>query len=87
MQYFVYILYCPIVSKSYVGQTDNLILRYYHHLNGESQWTRQMKKPIIIHWEGFTTRSEAMKQEKYYKSGRGFNKRKKIVSKYISQFM
>ena len=86
MNYFVYILYCPVTNKSYVGQTDNLILRYYRHRDKQSQWTRQMQEPLMIHWEGFSTRSEAIKREKYYKSGRGFNKRKRIVNKCIKQF-
>jgi putative endonuclease len=86
MNYFVYILYCSVTDKSYVGQTDNLILRYYRHRDGKSKWTSQMKKPFLLHWEGFDTRSEAMKREKYYKAGRGYSKRKRIVSKYLSNF-
>jgi hypothetical protein len=51
--YFVYILYCPVTELSYVGQTDNLILRYYRHRDGKSRWTSRMRDPIVVHWEAF----------------------------------
>jgi putative endonuclease len=83
--YFVYILYCPVTGLSYVGQTDNLILRYYRHRDGESRWTRRMRSPVVVHWESFATRSNAMKREKYYKRGSGFRVRREIIRCFIAE--
>jgi len=46
-QFFVYILYCPVTGKSYVGQTNHLLLRFYEHRDGKSRWSKQLKQPII----------------------------------------
>jgi putative endonuclease len=81
--YFVYILYCPVTELSYVGQTDNLILRYYRHRDGKSRWTSRMRDPIVVHWEAFDKRGEAMKREKYYKGGSGFRVRQELVNQFL----
>ena len=81
--YFVYILYCPVTNLSYVGQTDNLILRYYRHRDGKSRWTRRMHNPMVVHWELYASRSLAMKREKQLKSGQGFAERQRIVQRFI----
>ena len=82
--YFVYILHCPVTELSYVGQTDNLILRYYRHRNGDSRWTRRMQSPIVVHWEAFCTRSQAMKREKYYKQGSGARVKAEIIAAFLT---
>jgi predicted GIY-YIG superfamily endonuclease len=48
--YFVYILYCPLTHKSYVGQTSHLLLRFHEHRNGDSRWTKQLRHPLCVHW-------------------------------------
>ena len=77
--FFVYLLYCPVIDKSYVGQTSHLILRFGQHQRGEVISTKAMKRPACIHWEMFGSRSDAMKREKFYKSGRGYEMRMVIV--------
>ena len=85
--YFVYILLSPVTGKSYVGQTDNLILRYYRHRDGDSHWTSsRMAAPVMVYWEGFPTRGEAIRKEKYFKSGRGYKKRMRIINSYLKRF-
>ena len=81
--YFVYILYCPATELSYVGQTDHLICRYYRHRDGKSRWTRRMRRPIVVHWETFDTRGEALRREKQLKSGQGFEERKRIIAAFL----
>ena len=87
MDYFVYILYFPESDTSYVGQTDNLILRYYRHRDKQSQWTSRHNNPIMIYWESCDSRSDAIKREKYFKSGRGALKKKRIINNYKSHWL
>ena len=82
MSYYVYILYFPESDTTYVGQTDNLILRYYRHRDKKSQWTSRYDKPVMVHWEEFPSRGDAMKREQHFKSGRGVLKKKRIVDAY-----
>ena len=84
--YFVYILYCPIIGKSYVGHTSNLILRFQEHRSGLSQWTRQLKRPLCVHWEEFPTRATAMRREKQLKAGVGFEERQQLIQAGLSLF-
>ena len=68
--FFIYILLCSDGSF-YKGQTNNLERRIIEHNEGKVNWTSK-KLPIeILHWEEFKTREEAVKREKYLKSGRG----------------
>jgi predicted GIY-YIG superfamily endonuclease len=52
--YFVYILVCLATKRSYVGQTDHLIRRYWMHCEGSTRTTRdRLERPFLVHWETF----------------------------------
>ena len=68
--YYVYV----IKSKrglTYIGQTQNLQQRLKEHNAGKSQWTSQDDEWKIIYTKTFESRSEAMRYEKWLKSGTG----------------
>jgi putative endonuclease len=78
--YFIYILVCLQTGRSYVGQTSDLIRRFYRHRDGLTRTTREkLRQPVMIHWEGFPTRKEAMRRERYYKSGSGHRVKQEII--------
>jgi putative endonuclease len=80
--YFVYILICLRTDRSYVGQTDNLIRRFHQHRDGLVRTTREkFVTPVMIHWEKYDTRSEAMRRERYYKSGSGHRTKQELISR------
>ncbi len=83
MTVFVYILYCPTTKKSYVGQTNNLILRYHEHKSGLGKWSRNLKNPTVVYWEEHQTRSLAVRKERYFKSGIGFEERKRLIKAFL----
>ena len=83
MDYFVYILYCPETQLSYVGQTNHLLLRYYEHRDGLSRWTKRMQSPIVVHWERFPSRAEAMQRERYFKQGSGLRLKQQIIAHFL----
>ncbi|OPZ68531.1 MAG: GIY-YIG nuclease superfamily protein [bacterium ADurb.Bin478] len=55
----------------YVGQTNNLQRRIHEHLRGRTPYTRKFKIKKIVYTEYLATRSEALKREKFLKSGQG----------------
>ena len=55
----------------YTGQTPDLERRLAEHNSGLSKSTKHGKNWKYIHMEAFPTRSEAMKREKWLKSGIG----------------
>ena len=82
--FYVYILYCTQSAKSYVGHTGHLLIRMRQHRGGECPSTKSMRDVILVHWESFPTRSEAMKRERFLKSGIGFEERKQIIYEFVS---
>jgi putative endonuclease len=69
--YFTYILYSEKFDKIYVGQTNNLKLRLKEYNEGLSKYTKRYIPWMLIFYEKFKTRSEAMKREKELKSHKG----------------
>ena len=83
MNYFVYILYSPKFVKTYVGQSDNLSERLIKHNSGKVKSTKPYLPWVLIHSESFSSRSEAMKREKWFKSRAGRKKIAEILKKFI----
>ena len=75
MPYWVYILQNEITGKLYKGQTSDLEKRIERHNSqepGSMRYTYKQKGPWrLIYPEEHSTRSQAMKREKYLKSGQG----------------
>jgi len=75
MKYWVYILQSETTSKRYVGHTSDLERRLSEHNDptlGKRRYTRNQEGSWkLIHVDEHETRSEAMKREKFLKSGTG----------------
>jgi putative endonuclease len=61
--------------------TNNLERRFNEHNNGKNKSTKAYVPWQLIYVEGFETRIEARKREKYLKSGIGREFIKEIVKK------
>ena len=75
MPYWVYILQNDITGKLYKGQTSDLdkrVERHNTHEFGSMRYTyKQGGLWRLIFSEEYSTRSEAMKMERFLKSGQG----------------
>ena len=71
--YFVYVLKSYKNGKYYIGQTKDLSKRIQEHNsnNNKKQFTANNGPWRLLFYEKFITRSDAIKQEKFLKSGRG----------------
>lgn len=58
-------------GKRYVGQTSDLADRIGRHNSSKYGYTKSGRPWLLIYSESFATRSEAIEQEKFLKSGRG----------------
>jgi putative endonuclease len=68
----VYILYSEKFNKTYVGFTSDLEKRFLSHNElVRKGWTVKFRPWKIIHTERFQTKEEAMRYEKFLKSGKG----------------
>ena len=66
-----YVLRSLTSGKFYIGQTENLANRLWAHNAGLSPYTRNRGPWEMLYSEEFETRSEAMRREKFLKSGEG----------------
>jgi putative endonuclease len=78
--YYVYILQSLKTRKLYIGHTDNLARRVEEHNTGwGSKYTRQNGPWTLLHSESHPDRSSAAKRERYLKSTRGSQEKKKLA--------
>ena len=79
--FVVYILYSEKFNKTYTGLTSSLIERFNSHNElGTKGYTLKFRPWTVIHIEFFNSKSEAMKREKYFKSGVGRERIHKIIN-------
>ncbi|MBI3189812.1 MAG: GIY-YIG nuclease family protein [Ignavibacteriales bacterium] len=70
MAFYIYVI-VSAEGLRYIGQTTNVERRLLEHNAGLSHYTKQGTGWRIIYIEEYPTRSEAMKREKWLKSGVG----------------
>ncbi|MWB95188.1 GIY-YIG nuclease family protein [Flavobacterium sp. GA093] len=79
-EFIVYILFSEKFNKNYTGYTSNLIERFKSHNSLETKgYTLKYRPWKVIHVEFFNSKSEAIKREKYLKTGIGREFIKKII--------
>jgi len=71
MPYLVYVLRSEAAGRRYVGQTENLRARLNRHNAGLVRWTAGYRPWRVVYSEEVGTRSEAMRRERFLKSGKG----------------
>lgn len=70
--FYTYILKSLKNNKRYIGQTSkNVLNRLREHNVGSNQWTQANSPFTLLHYEGWDTRTEAIKREHFLKSGQG----------------
>lgn len=71
MVYTVYVLYSQIHQKHYTGFTSNLEERLLSHNVLGNGWTKRYRPWIVIYTKTFENKLEAMRYEKWLKTGVG----------------
>ena len=84
MEHVVYIIYSKKSNRNYTGYTSHLIQRFHSHNIFGKDSTRLYRPWLVIHVEFFESKTEALKREKYFKSGRGSIKKNEIIKEYIA---
>ncbi|MGC8817468.1 MAG: GIY-YIG nuclease family protein [Candidatus Hadarchaeum sp.] len=66
--YYVYILRSLKDDNFYTGHTADLRKRLAQHNRGDVRSTKARRPLVLIYWEPFKTRGEAMRRERKIKS-------------------
>ena len=85
MNFFLYILYSPAHNRTYTGQTKNLEEMIDYHNAGKVRSTKPYIPWKLIYSETYSSRVEAMKREKWFKSNIGRKKIAEILNEYLQQ--
>ena len=83
--YTVYILYSTTAGKTYVGFTADLERRILEHNTSENtSFTKSYRPWELVYTEEYETKLEAVRREKFYKSGVGRKQKQEIIEGYLS---
>jgi len=83
--FYVYILFSQKDERLYIGYTENLKVRLGEHFNSRVTATRNRKPLILIHYEAFTNKKDAVAREKFLKSGFGRSQFKKALQNRLGE--
>jgi putative endonuclease len=78
--FYIYILHSLKTKKLYIGHTDNLARRLNEHNTGRGgRYTQQNGPWKLVYSEKHSDRSSAANRERYLKSTRGSQEKKKLA--------
>ena len=79
--YYTYVLKSEIADYFYKGHCQDLAVRLAQHNAGATKSNKYYRPFKIVYFEEFSTLSEAIKREKYFKTSRGREFLKNILYK------
>ena len=77
--YHVYVLRSESTGRFYTGSCEDLDLRLTQHNSGQSKSTRHGVPWVLAHHESFDTRAEAVRRERFFKTGVGRDELARLV--------
>ena len=76
---FVYVLRSLTTGRLYTGATSNLETRLAQHNSDQSRSTKHRGPWVVVHREEFATLAEALRRERFLKSGKGRDELRRIL--------
>ncbi|MFA5021782.1 MAG: GIY-YIG nuclease family protein [Patescibacteria group bacterium] len=81
MSYYVYFLKSIKNNKIYTGYTKiDPILRIKQHNQGTDKWTKENGPFLLLYYEKYCCKKDAILREKFYKTGIGRRIHNAIIS-------
>jgi len=81
--HYVYVLENKESGFIYVGQTEDLVLRHKKHNKGEVKSTKPYIPLVLIYYEAYSSKKDALKREKYLKTTKGKTTLKTMLKNYF----
>lgn len=82
--YYVYVLLSQSTHDLYKGSCADLKKRYAQHNSGLVKSTKSSVPWSLIYFEGFTNKTDALKEELFLKSGKGRTRLKYLLENTIN---
>lgn len=81
--YYTYIIQSSKSGSLYKGHSEDLATRLNQHNSGKVKSTKSGLPWVLVHYETFQTREEAVSREKYFKTAAGRRFIKKLDLKTV----
>ena len=85
IMHYVYLIYSKKLNKFYTGSTDDLKKRMNEHNSGKTQFTLRGIPWKLVYYEAFIEKVDAMREEKFLKSGKGRERRGFLLETFIGK--
>ena len=82
--FYVYILHSPSSGRFYIGQTDDLIVRFRQHQAGEARSTKAFRPWIMPYYEMLPTRAHALRREKELKRKKSADSLRRLIAHFYA---
>ena len=79
MAYYVYVLVSDKTGRRYVGSCGGAAARLARQNAGDSKSTRHGVPWRLVHSETFATRAEAVRRERFLKTGKGRDELERLL--------
>ena len=76
---FTYVLRSANTGQLYTGATSDLKNRLAQHNSDQSRSTKNRGPWELVYWEEFETLTQALRRERYLKTGKGRDEIKRIL--------
>ncbi len=83
--YYVYILESQKSEKLYKGSCKDLKKRVDRHNSGKVKSTKLNKPWKLIYYEAFENKTDALREEKFLKSGKGRERIKYLLTRRVGR--
>ncbi len=76
---FIYVLRSLSAGRYYTGATSSLELRLAQHNSDQCRSTKHRGPWVLIHSEEFATLAEALRRERFLKTGKGRDELRRML--------
>ena len=83
--FYVYVLRDNESGKFYIGRTEDLKRRIREHKVGHTHTTARYKEKNLIYFEGFISKKDALRRERYFKTSQGKKGLKLILRETLTE--
>ncbi len=83
--YFVYMLFSEKLGKFYTGYSQDISSRLKQHNRGLVPFTARGIPWELVYYGAFTYKEDALREEKFLKTGKGRERRGYLLERYIQE--
>ncbi|MBI4276564.1 GIY-YIG nuclease family protein [Candidatus Uhrbacteria bacterium] len=83
--YYTYVLLSLRDKKFYIGFTTDLVQRVRDHQRGNNVSTAKRLPCILIFYEAFLSKKDALRRERYFKTNKGKTTLRQMLREYLAE--